>query len=81
MVIWGDDNCFIPAVLSRHLIAIRFAIKICLTRGYYDQTFWHVARQLGSRRARTLEIDLLGVRLRVVLERVPAGAIAEWGLV
>jgi hypothetical protein len=35
----------------------------------------------GAGRARTLGLDLLGVRLRVVLERVPAGAIAEWGLV
>ncbi len=35
----------------------------------------------GAGRVRTLGIDLLGVRLRVALERVPAGAAAEWGLI
>jgi hypothetical protein len=33
----------------------------------------------GAGRVRTLGLDLLGMRLRVVLERVPAGAVAEWG--
>jgi hypothetical protein len=41
----------------------------------------------GAGRMRTLGLDLPGVRVRVrvrvrvVLERVPAGAAAEWGLV
>jgi hypothetical protein len=35
----------------------------------------------GAGRVRTLGIDLLVVRVRVVLERVPAGVAAEWGLV
>jgi hypothetical protein len=35
----------------------------------------------GAGRVRALGLDLSGVRLRVVLERVPAGAAAEWGLV
>ncbi len=35
----------------------------------------------GAGRVRTLGLDLLGVRVRVVLERVPPGAVAEWGLV
>jgi hypothetical protein len=35
----------------------------------------------GAGRVRMLGLDLLGVRLRVVLERVPADAVAEWGLV
>ena len=34
----------------------------------------------GAGRVRTLGLDLPGVRLRVVLERVPPGAAAEWGL-
>ena len=35
----------------------------------------------GAGRVRTLGLDLLGVRLRVVLERVPVGTAVEWGLV
>ncbi len=34
----------------------------------------------GAGRVRTLGLDLPGVRVRVVLERVPPGAAAEWGL-
>jgi hypothetical protein len=35
----------------------------------------------GAGRVRSLGLDLLGVRVRVVLERVPAGAVADWGLI
>lgn len=35
----------------------------------------------GAGRVRTLGIDLQGMRLRLVLERVRLGAGADWGLV
>jgi hypothetical protein len=47
--------------------------------GFSPVGLWRDSWRAG--RVRTLGLDLLGVRLRVVLERVPAGAVAEWGLV
>ena len=34
----------------------------------------------GAGRARPLEIDLLGMQVPVLLERVPVGTAVEWGL-
>lgn len=45
--------------------------------GFGPVGLWRDSR--GAGRVRTLGVDLLGVRLRVVVERVPAGAVAEWG--
>jgi hypothetical protein len=47
--------------------------------GFGPAGLWHDS--WGASRVRTLGLDLGGVRLRLMLERVRADAVAEWGLV